>query len=85
MDKILHDPTMGIMVYSLLWVMQDFVHQPYQQKGSLKVKGKYDETHETHIAFLAFVVPKQPNPRETQNSPTSLSRVPRRNVAAARV
>ena len=20
---------MGIMVYSLLWVMQDFVHQPY--------------------------------------------------------
>ena len=32
MDKILHDPkdpkTMGNMVYSLLWVMQDFVHQP---------------------------------------------------------
>ena len=24
---------MGIMVYSLLWVMQDFVHQPY---GSVK-------------------------------------------------
>ena len=22
---------MGIMVYSLLWVMQDFVHQPYHQ------------------------------------------------------
>ena len=21
---------MGIMVYSLLWVMQDFVHQPYE-------------------------------------------------------
>ena len=20
---------MGIMVYSLLWIMQDFVHQPY--------------------------------------------------------
>ena len=27
---------MGIMVYSLLWVMQDFVHQPYHPK---KVKG----------------------------------------------
>ena len=23
---------MGIMVYSLYWVMQDFVHQPYEQK-----------------------------------------------------
>ena len=23
---------MGIMVYSLLWVMQDFVHQPYLSK-----------------------------------------------------
>ena len=23
---------MGIMVYSLLWVMQDFVHQPYGAK-----------------------------------------------------
>ena len=22
---------MGIMVYSLLWVMQDFVHQPFQK------------------------------------------------------
>ena len=22
---------MGIMVYSLLWVMQDFVHQPYEE------------------------------------------------------
>ena len=21
---------MGIMVYSLVWVMQDFVHQPYE-------------------------------------------------------
>ena len=21
---------MGIMVYSLLWVVQDFVHQPYE-------------------------------------------------------
>ena len=24
---------MGIMVYSLLWVMQDFVHQPYIVKS----------------------------------------------------
>ena len=24
---------MGIMVYSLLWVMQDFVHQPYEGSG----------------------------------------------------
>ena len=23
---------MGIMVYSLLWVVQDFVHQPYDSK-----------------------------------------------------
>ena len=23
---------MGIMVYTLLWVMQDFVHQPYYIK-----------------------------------------------------
>ena len=29
---------MGIMVYSLLWVMQDFVHQPYYRTlGSVKV------------------------------------------------
>ena len=27
---------MGIMVYSLKWVMQDFVHQPYR-KGSTRV------------------------------------------------
>ena len=26
---------MGIMVYSLLWVMQDFVHQPYPIVPSL--------------------------------------------------
>ena len=25
---------MGIMVYSLLWVMQDFVHQPYVSQWS---------------------------------------------------
>ena len=24
---------MGIMVYALLWVMQDFVHQPYLGHG----------------------------------------------------
>ena len=34
MIEILHylkDPkTMGVMVYSLLWVMQDFYHQPHQ-------------------------------------------------------
>ena len=24
---------MAIMVYSLLWVMQDFVHQPYYHAG----------------------------------------------------
>ena len=27
---------MGIMVYSLLWVMQDFVHQPF---GSFRILG----------------------------------------------
>ena len=26
---------MGIMVYSLLWVMQDFVHQPYDSVQSI--------------------------------------------------
>ena len=26
---------MGIMVYSLLWVMQDFVHQPYLEAHTL--------------------------------------------------
>ena len=25
---------MGIMVYSLLWVMQDFVHQPYGKSNT---------------------------------------------------
>ena len=38
MDKILHDPkdpkTMGVMVYSLLWVMQDFAHQHYGIMGT---------------------------------------------------
>ena len=29
---------MGIMVYSLLWVMQDFVHQPYCKALSLTVE-----------------------------------------------
>ena len=29
---------MGIMVYSLLWVMQDFVHQP-KDRGPLKGLG----------------------------------------------
>ena len=36
MVKILHDlKDLGIMVYSLLWVMQDFVHQPYQVAPSM--------------------------------------------------
>ena len=25
---------MGIMAYSLLWIMQDFVHQPYVSHGA---------------------------------------------------
>ena len=29
---------MGIMVYSLLWVMQDLHHQPYEQKPLLRKK-----------------------------------------------
>ena len=29
---------MGIMVYSLLWVMQDFVHQPYLSGLKTKVE-----------------------------------------------
>ena len=28
---------MGSMVYSLLWVMQDFVHQPYHSSGLLVI------------------------------------------------
>ena len=30
---------MGIMVNSLLWVMQDLYHQPYHQEASMKVFG----------------------------------------------
>ena len=30
---------MGIMVYSLLWVMQDFVHQPYGYCGIILILG----------------------------------------------
>ena len=29
---------MGIMVYSLLWVMQDFVHQPYDTSKESQVE-----------------------------------------------
>ena len=29
---------MGIMVYSLLWVMQDFVHQPYHYSEPQKLE-----------------------------------------------
>ena len=29
---------MGIMVYSLLWVMQDFVHQTYEQEDQCKAQ-----------------------------------------------
>ena len=32
---------MGIMVYSLLWVVQDFVHQPYPYLIGLHYKGVY--------------------------------------------
>ena len=34
---------MGIMVYSLLWVMQDFVHQPYNRglKNSNRLDGYF--------------------------------------------
>ena len=52
---------MGIMVYSLLWVMQDFVHQPYEGTWSLwevKVKflaGCFD-------VFLMWGLPVAPNP-----------------------
>ena len=35
---------MGIMVYSLLWVMQDFVHQPYYPK---RLKVTYSTTRES--------------------------------------
>ena len=38
---------MGIMVYSLLWVMQDFVHQPYYRLllygGSTQASGQLDQ------------------------------------------
>ena len=32
MDKILHDPE--DLVYSLLWVMQDYVHQPDENRNA---------------------------------------------------
>ena len=39
---------MGIMVYSLLWVMQDFDHQPYPpklRKAPKRAKQKADTPH----------------------------------------
>ena len=40
---------MGIMVYSLLWVVQDFVHQPY---GWVRVLGlNCDEPGDFWVAF----------------------------------
>ena len=49
---------MGIMVYSLLWVMQDFVHQPY-------LPGCYSELADEgfeyvavfHLPIVSIVVP----------------------------
>ena len=37
---------MGIMVYSLLWVMQDLYHQPYPSV-ELRTFGLEDESHTT--------------------------------------
>ena len=39
---------MGIMVYSLLWVVQDFVHQPYQDKSQ-------SQSSSVLILFLRFL------------------------------
>ena len=41
---------MGIMVYSLLWVMQDFVHQPY---------GVLHPPESTFLEPLRFQSPEQ--------------------------
>ena len=44
---------MGIMVYSLLWVLQDFDHQPYDRTLQyLFLRGPYD----------TLIVPLQKNP-----------------------
>ena len=34
---------MGIMVYSLYWVMQDLYHQPYVHEGSFRVGLRMNE------------------------------------------
>ena len=34
---------MGIMVYSLLWVMQDLYHQPYWQMPKVTKRGFWSE------------------------------------------
>ena len=39
---------MGIMVYSLLWVMQDFVHQPYDHD--------YHDHHYYHYSEVLILV-----------------------------
>ena len=36
---------MGIMVYSLLWVMQDFVHQPYGSKATPRAALNQERSH----------------------------------------
>ena len=44
---------MGIMVYSLLWVMQDFVHQQYNSFGTIRSDSITDYSH-VYVRGLGF-------------------------------
>ena len=48
---------MGIMVYSLLWVMQDFVHQPYETLGDSTLKQAMVQNlqRDLHASFLGMI------------------------------
>ena len=45
---------MGIMVYSLLWVMQDFVHQPYVAHQRWKAKESIENLRAEHCSSSAL-------------------------------
>ena len=44
---------MGIMVYSLLWVMQDFVHQQYVAHQRWKAKESIENLRAEHSSALS--------------------------------
>ena len=43
---------MGIMVYSLIWVMQDFDHQPYHYIGTTALRISEDIGFKLRVFFM---------------------------------